>query len=90
MLKHKMLHSVQKKKGFFPILYSIFHPSSNLSLAFQGTVCFKIFKKEPKSNSSICCQLLLTHGVKSWHFYFRTWHCTDSERVTVGLGENKV
>lgn len=47
------------------------------------------FSKEPQSNSNICYKLLLTHRVKSWHFYFRIWHYTDSDTMTVCLGEKR-
>lgn len=82
------------KKQFLlnPIKRISFQSKSKITLAMFFKVLSPskdFFSKEPQSNSNICYKLLLTHRVKSWHFYFRIWHYTDSDTMTVCLGEKR-
>lgn len=89
-----MLDFVQKKKIYLlkPMQRIPFHLKSKIILALFSKVLSPLkhfLKKEPQSNSNICYKLHLTHRVKSWHFYFRIWHYTDSDMITVCLGEKR-
>lgn len=90
-----MLESVQKKKNLpaHPLKRIPFQLKGKITLALFPQVRSPLkyfFKKEPQSNSNICYKLLLTHRVRSWHFYFRIWHYIYSDMMTVCWGRKGV